>query len=727
MAMNSLRRLLLAAIVVLCSVGSADARPRVGLVLGGGGARGAAHLGVLQVLKEKRIPVDCVAGTSMGALAAGAFAVGLDADEIVAELDKANWQDMFEDNPDYSNMNYRNKTISRAFLPGLEMGVSAKGVRSLPGVVDGEKIKLFFNQLVRANLGEQRIERLGLPLSIIATDIGTGEKVVFREGSLTKAMRASMSVPGLVAPLDYQGRKLVDGGLVDNLPVVEARDRCQADVLIAVNVGSPLLKAEEVGSLLTVAAQMVNILTEQNVAESLKQLHAADIYLQPDLAGIAAADFERFREAASRGREAALRVDDRLAALAVSPAEYDAWWKRVMQSRPDDNPVIDQIEITGQKRVPPDYVDRHITVRPGEPMDTAELEGNLLRMYGDGHFESVDYTLLRNRDKNILRVTPTEKTWGPDYLRFGLNLESAMNAESTYNLRAAYHRTWLNPLGGEWLTTVQVGNAPGISTDFYQPLDRRQRFFLQPSFSYASRTYNVHQNNRRIAQLDVREADLNLLGGVNVGLLGPVKFGWQERYRRNEIGIGMPMLSAESRRFGGWLTSIDFDQMDRLYAPTRGWSARGNYFSSAGEGYGRAELDLRGAYPVRDIVLLGRLYGAAATRGTLPGYDAASLGGFLNLSGFVKDQMLGDSALYGHMRAEKIVGHMPLGLRGDLRVGLALEAGRVDRRYTETQLQGWQRSTALYLGGETPLGMMYLGLGHAPNGMTNVFVFVGTP
>ena len=197
-------------------------------MLGGGGARGAAHIGVLEVLERLRVPVDCVAGTSMGALVAGAWAAGRSARRrCAANLPRADWNDMFQDNPDYADLNYRNKRLSQRFLPGSETGIKGLETVAPPGVVSGQKIKLFFNHLVRADAGERELQQLPLPVSMIATDIGTGERVVLRDGSVTQAMRASMSVPGLMAPLDYRGRKLVDGGLVDNLPIAEVRERCR--------------------------------------------------------------------------------------------------------------------------------------------------------------------------------------------------------------------------------------------------------------------------------------------------------------------------------------------------------------------------------------------------------------------------------------------------------------------------------------------------------------------
>lgn len=170
-----------------------------------------------------------------------------------------------------------------------------------------------------------------------------------------------------------------------------------------------------------------------------------------------------------------------------------------------------------------------------------------------------------------------------------------------------------------------------------------------------------------------------------------------------------------------------FDQFDRLYAPTEGWWVVGNYFNSPAEGYSRAELDLRAAAHVNDLIVLGRLYGAGAPSGTIPAYDALKMGGFLNMSGFVRGQITGTSVAYGSVRVEKIIGELPLGLRGDMRIGLALESGKVGGRFTETNLNGWQNNIAVYIGGETPLGPVYAAYGYAPNGMSNVFVYFGTP
>ena len=722
----SITAALLAALLCLEAAAQGAPRPRVGLVLGGGGARGAAHIGVLEVLERLRVPVDCVAGTSMGALVSGGFVGGLTSAQMSAELASANWRDMFQDEPEFWERSFHSKALQLRFLPGSEIGVGDHGVQALPGVLGGQKIKLFFNHLVRSDMGERDIESLPLPLSLIATDIASGERVVLRDGSLTSAMRASMSVPGLMAPLEYRGRKLVDGGLVDNVPIREVRERCRAEVVIAVNVGSPLLKPEAIGSLLSVAAQMINILTEQNVTQSLATLGPRDIYIKPDLEGITAGDFERHAETADRGRKAAEAVTDRLRALSVSEAEYAAWWGKVEYAK-RDAPRIDEVQIAGLKRANPASVERHLGGIEGERLDTAKLEHGIGRVYGDGYYEGVDYKVLTQRDRNILRVAPLEKGWGPNYLRFGISLDNNIGDYTSYGLRGAYQMTWLNRLGAEVIVGAEIGNNPEVVAQFYQPLDGAQRFFVEPSVRYGRRQANLYQNNQRIAEYKVDEARLTLAAGTNIGILGQARVGWLQRSEDATLSTGTLLLPATSKNYGGWIAGLEFDRMDRLYFPTHGWSSTLAYFDSSKEHYSRLNAEVRGVTSFKDTVLNGRVSFVGSPRGTLPAFDAGAIGGFGNLSGFARRQIIADQVTYAGVRVEQIIGRLPLGLRGDIRVGLALEGAQVKGNYTEAQFGSNLNSIALYLGGETPIGPVYLGWGYASKGTGSVQIFIGTP
>lgn len=702
-----------------------DTRPRIGLVLGGGGARGTAHIGVLEVLEKLRVPVDCVAGTSMGALVAGAYVSGVDPQQMMHRLAQVDWRDLFEDNPSHAETNYRQQRLDQTYYPGFEFGLTERGVQTAYGLVGGQKIKLFFNTLVGSERGERSIESLPLPLSIIATDIGTGERVAFRSGELSAAMRASMSVPALLSPVQYQGRSLVDGGLVDNLPVGEVKNRCNADVVIAVDVGSPLLKPEQVDSILAVTGQMIGILTEQNANTSRAQLKPGDVYIKPDLEGITATDFNKFREGAERGRKAAEAVADKLRRYAVPEQQYTAWANK-LKTDTQELPRIDEVEIAGLKHVNPEAVRKHLHVQPGDKLDTAQLDRDIGRIYGDGDFQSVDYSLLTTRERNILRITPTEKSWGPDYLRFGVNLEASSN-ENDVELRAAYHRKWLNHLGGEWLTGAQIGERALIFTEFYQPLDERQRVFIEPGLGLVKNKFNIYQDDNRIAQYESREQRAFLNVGTNIGVLGQIRLGHLYRKLDSTIETGATSLPTGESTLKGWNMSLDFDQFDRAFFPTKGWRATIGYFKERDRDYSRLSADLRAAWAWREYVLNGRIYYLGSPQGELPLADAGGLGGFLNLSGYMRNQIFAGNIRFASIRGEKIIGKLPLRLSGDLRAGVSLETGKARDRFTETNLDGWQQAASVYLGSETSFGPLYLGYGFAKGGMSSLYLYLGLP
>jgi NTE family protein len=728
--MTSLRLHLMLGLLLCAFVGAGASaettpRPRIGLVLGGGGARGTAHIGVLEVLEQLRVPVDCVAGTSMGGLVAGAYASGLSPQSMLERLGRVDWRDLFIDNPSHGETNFRERRLQESYYPGLELGVTPEGLRTAHGVVGGQKIKLFFNTLVGSDRGDRPIESLPLPLSIVATDIGTGDKVVFRDGELSAAMRASMSVPALLSPVPYRGKRLVDGGLVDNLPVDEVRARCKADVVIAVDVGTPLAKPEAIDSIGAVTGQMISILTEQNATAARASLKPGDIYIRPDLPDITAADFNKFREGAASGRRAARLQAERLRRYALAPQEYAAWARKL---KVDEQPLprVDEVQIFGLRYVNREFVQRHLHVQLGQPLDTAELERDLARIYGDGDFESVDYRLLVTPGRNILRIDATEKTWGMDYLRFGLDIEAG-NRENDISVRAAYQRKWLNSLGAEWLTGVQLGDRSVVFTDFYQPFDARQHFFIEPSLGLVRDKLRVYQDDDKIAEYVARQRRAQLNIGTNIGVLGQFRFGPLYRKFDTTVETGARTLPTGKITIKGWNAVLDLDQRDRAFFPTRGWLADVNYFKAKDLGYSRLSADLRAIMSWDPYVLSLRYFYLGTPQGKLPLAEAGALGGFLNLSGYARNQILAQDIRYASLRAEKIIGRMPLGLNGDLRAGVSLETGRARERFSETGLEGWQQSSALYLGGDTPVGPVFVGYGYARGGHTSLYVFLGLP
>jgi NTE family protein len=471
---------------------------------------------------------------------------------------------------------------------------------------------------------------------------------------------------------------------------------------------------------------MVALLTEQNVTQSLQQLRPGDIYVKPVLDGIDAGDFARFAETAERGRTAAGWAHDALAALAVD----DARWRRWQQARLEADrrrPWVQAVEVSGLDKVAPEVVTRHIRQRPDTPLDTEQLQRDLLRVYGDGWYERVDYSLLTLRERNILRVMPVEKSWGPDYLRFAINLASTLSQGSTYGLRAAYQKTWLNRLGGEFLASVEFGSRTALELEWHQPLDPAQHWFGAVALTGESRFRDLYEGDQRIARYKVERALAELSLGASFGSLGQARAGWLQSAARAQIDTGLEVVPPDTVYLSGAVLALDLDQFDRLYFPTRGWAAQARYFRARDDSYGRLSVDLRGALPLGAWVLGARAAYTGSPHGQLPLFDSATLGGFLNLSAYGSDQFVADSVRYAHVRAERIIGRLPIGLRGDMRLGLALEAGRTGSPYTLAARSGVLDSVTFYLGGETPFGPVYVGLGLGSGGAANAYLFLGTP
>ena len=718
--------LLMIWLAALAPLAHAQAAPRIGLVLGGGGARGAAHVGVLQKLQELRVPIDCLAGTSMGGLVAGAFSSGLSPADMQQALRQADWRDMFKDAASYADFTPRLKGFSQIYIPGSEAGVKNGSLQFPSAVLSGQKIKFFIDRLVRADLAPQRVESQHLPLALLTTDIVTGQRRAWRNGDLASLMRATMSVPGLMSPVKYEGLSLVDGGLVDNVPIAEVTDLCRPDVVIAINVGSPLLKAEDIdASPLSVTAQMINLLTEQNVTKSLSLLRPSiDIYIQPDLDGITAADFERSDEAIARGYAAASRAQDQLQSLALGASDYAVWLSRMARSGVPQL-TLDAVETVGLDAERTRLFAAQMRNKAGVPLDVKVLEEDLLYAYGEGRYSNLGYQLVRSEDKNMLRLYPTEKPWGPNFLRSGLNFAWGSREDARYNIRLAYQMTQLNRSGGELLLTGQLGSDNLVGVNWYQPLEADRPWFTETSALLGAQSLDLYQDGRAQARLKTVFTEVNTGLGLNLGRHGVLKSGLLLRNQNASNSIGSLLPADRSSNTRAWFALADLDRFNSPYFPTEGWRAR--LMQTQASDYGKLDGSFSQALGFGTYVLTGRVAFTKASKGQLPISDAAVLGGVNNISGLAFKQLLGSDMRYLGLRSEKIISQMPLGLRGDLRIGLSLEGGTMQQRYSETQVSGLVRSASVYLGGETVLGPIYLGLAKASGNAARIFLFIGNP
>ncbi|WP_298832338.1 patatin-like phospholipase family protein [uncultured Piscinibacter sp.] len=706
-------------------------RPKVCLVLSGGGARGAAHVGVLKALEKHRVPIDCIAGTSMGSLIGAAYATGMSVAEMETILEGISTELLFKEQPPRREKSMRRKLDDYTILLGPEVGVSAGKLQFGKGLVTGVQLETVLRRLSKAR-GFQRFDELPIPYRAVATDLVTGKPVIFSEGELANVMRASMSVPGVVAPAEFGNMILVDGMLTSNLPVETAR-AMGADIVIAVNVGTPLLKREALTGIGGVASQMLSILTEQNVQAALATLRPTDILITPELGDYSTGDFDHLPKIAPLGEVAADKVAERLALLAVPVGEYAAWRERQRVDVATDQRPIDEIRFDDLQRVNAQTAMAVMRTRTGQPIDQDTLDGDMRRLYGTGDFEHVNYRILEERSRRVLAVDAVEKSWGPDFVRFGLGLSSDLGGDAYFNLLGSYRRTWLNSLGAEWRTDWQVGQTSSLTSEFYQPLSPGGAFFVAPQLAFERRSTSLYQGDERIARYKTTSSLAGLDVGVNLQRYGELRFGVVRESLRPRLDTGSTELAPATSRVSQWAyrTRLVLDQLDSADFPRSGWGGGLKLFAAdsglgADQPYTKWDVNAGAAYSIGEHTFnVGMRAGGRLGSSPLPVYDQFQWGGFLQLSGYSTGQLIGQSLRYGRLMYYRRI------LRGTLLEGayggVSLEAGEVGQPLVPGNPEGWLKSVGVFIAADSPIGPAYLGYGHTEDGNSAFYFYLGRP
>ena len=408
-------------------------RPRVGLVLSGGGARGAAHVGVLKVLEELRVPIDAISGTSMGAVVGGLYASGLSATEIEKLISSVNWQDAFQDRPPRAELGFRRKQDDRNFLVRYALGVTEKGFTLPTGLVQGQKLEQVLRNASLPVAAIDDFDRLPIPFRALATDLETGEAVVMDSGDLVTAMRASMSAPGVFSPAPRGGRLLVDGGLVENLPIDAAR-AMGVDVLIVVDVSFPLYQRDQLASPIEVTNQAFAILIRNRTLEQREKLSPTDIVIDPPLGRVTSVDFTRVPQALLAGESAARAARPALTALILDEARYRDYLT-ARNPRATKPPLVDFVKADPESQTYSALIEATMSDLVGKPLDAELIKERLSSLYALDLFESIDYSLVEEGERRGLRMNLRRKSWGPNYVRVGLESRGRFRGQQSVQRR----------------------------------------------------------------------------------------------------------------------------------------------------------------------------------------------------------------------------------------------------------------------------------------------------
>ncbi len=704
-------------------------RPRIGLVLSGGGARGAAHVGVLKVLDEMHVPIDAIAGTSMGAVVGGLYASGMPAVEIERLISSVNWQDAFQDRPPRAELGFRRKQDDRNFLVRYALGVRDDGFVLPQGLVQGQKLEQVLRSAALPVAEIHDFDRLPIAFRAVATDLETGEAVVMHDGDLVTAMRASMSAPGLFAPAQRGGRLLIDGGLVENLPVDIARSM-GVDILIVVDVSFPLYARDQLTSPLEVTNQAFAIMIRGRTLEQRSKLTPSDVIIDPPLGRFTSADFSRVPQALRAGEIAARGMHERLAALALSPEDYQTYLAN-RHPRSAQKPVVQFVRTDPGSQSYAKLVDATMSDLVGKPLDPKLMQQQLSSLYALDLFESIDYTVVEDHGETGLQMSLRRKSWGPNYARFGLNLEDDFEGNSRYNAAMRFIMTELNQLGAEWLTDLQIGESPRVYTEFYQPLSLKNRYFIAPKFDFEEHSVYQLDGSRRIAEYRVRTLEGGLDVGHELSNWGEFRVGVRRGSGRSHVLIGDPDLPSDEFDRGGVFARLSYDKLDNLFFPRRGqqfeFEWRGERRSlGADEDFNAYRTSWLIARSIdRHTFIFWTDMGTTIDNLTRP-EDMFQLGGFFNLSGLPPDSLSGP-----HYGIARLIYYRKIGRGGsgvlDLPAyaGLSLEAGNAWMDRHDISAGDLRKDGSLFFGVDTPLGPVYLATGFDQGGQKQFYLFLG--
>ncbi|EJL3949940.1 patatin-like phospholipase family protein [Vibrio parahaemolyticus] len=730
-------------------------RPKVAVVLAGGGAKGAAHIGVLKALEEMHIPVDIITGTSMGAYVGGLYATGMSADEIESFIYSVDWNSGYRDRVDRSQRRVRDKEYEDRYQITTDLGLRFGEVRAPTGVVQGQNMLRVLRETT-GNLGRfDSFDELAIPYRSVATDILELDEVVIGNGYLVDAMMASMSVPGALPPYKLNGHMLVDGGVVNNMPVDVAR-AMGADVVIAVDISTDYKTEDDFTGLFTVADQLSNYLVRRSTQQQVETLQEHDVYIRPNVGQMETVEFDKMPWAFQSGYDITREMESKLAGLRLSNAEYQKYIDHKQEVRKKlvygDDRVVDEIVIVNNTHYSDVLLTNRLELETGRQIETAEIEKAVENLYALDRFELITYHFEEVDGSNLLVFDVNEKSWGPNYLNFRFFLEDDFDTDSQYGIGMSTNFTNLNSHGAEMALNVEMGTDKLIEAELYSPVLSSQEFFVAGKVAYSSEGRNLPVSDDDSSLSSVNDflpvSYTEFVSEIAIGIQPTL---WQElrlggRYSSGSIELStlasVGNLDFERR---GLFANYRLDTLDDFAFPTRGLLVDLEYLVShdtSPEEIGQSkpkdivedtvyEIDARfkGAMSYQRHTLVGQAeYSFVQSKNSSITLDPRELGGFLHLSGIPRNSLIGQNLFFSSLVYRYKWFDNDFGLfEAPVYVGASLEHGGTwsdnDLKLNEAPLYN---AASIFFGVDSPIGPIMLAYGRTEQDMEAVYLIVGT-
>jgi NTE family protein len=696
------------------------ARPKIGLALGGGAARGIAHIGLLRWFEEHRIPVDHIAGTSMGGLIGGAYASGMNPDEIQALMNDADWDLMFLADSPFRYKTFRRKEDARAFPGQIDFGL--KGGFKLPtGLNAGQQIELMLDRITLPYYALRDFDDLPTPFRCVATDLRKSLPIVLGSGSFARALRATMAIPAIFTPVILDEQLLVDGGTLNNVPA-DIVKQMGADVAIAVNVGSSTDQPPPPSTLFSVLGQTLDSMMTTATRQALK---SADLIIVPDLRGLTGTDWRRTDDLVAQGYKAAEAMSATLLKYQVDAASYDEWMRTRQARRRTTVPAVSSVIVEGlppaeTRQVSAPLEARHV----GRPVAREEIEDSILRISGTDRYEIISYTLRDTADGPALVVHVTPKSYGPPFLLPALDIQNIDSTSFALNLRvrvAVYDTPIRN---SELRFDVGVGSDQEVGLELYKRLGHRG-VFVAPRAYFIRHSLNGYADGEFLAEYRVKRAGLGGDIGYTTGMRTEVRLGYDEADVRARLRIGEPSLPEASGSDRVASVRWAFDGQNSPLVPSRGVRVRSafRYYFDTPEIVDAEDNVLQQARDVPQGEVLASWFkrvgaanrlllggGAGTSFGEDPGFNQFLLGGPFRLGAFNNDEIRGDNYVLGVVGVLREWFRLPDILGANVYYGGWLEQGSAFDRWRDAEYNAALSGGVIL---ETLFGPAFLGYSQA--------------
>jgi NTE family protein len=702
-------------------------RPRVGLALSGGGALGLAEIGVIQWMEENHIPVDRVAGTSMGAIVGAMYATGMSPAEIQKFAEKIDWEQAFLPGPTYGQLSYRRKQDRRNFLINAPLGLKHR-LSGPNGFNSGQTVGLLLDRIALSEFDVVSFDDLPIPFRCVATDMLSGEGVVLHDGPLAKAVRASMAIPGVFTPVEIDGRVLADGGMVENIPVETVR-AMNAEVVIAVQLRLAPLDRTELQTISGVLARAVDVMISQNETRSLAQAQAT---VSVDTTGFSIADYGQMAELVQLGYKSAANQSAVLLPYAIKDSSE---WDRYVAAREGrKHPVphrIASVEVTGADADTDQRIQQRLDQALHGDLDVPLLDAQLNRLAGEGQFDRLGYEGFLQNGVPSLRVTTHEKSYGPPYVNLAVNVDGS--GVAAFDFSAGARVTFMDVAhhGGEWRNDLLFGSSNLGATEFYQPL-AGSRFFLAPYAFACKVARNSFTGLTRVAVFGDERAG----GGFDVGY---------DSSRRSEIRLGYEIFSARlsplignaglpitSGTTGEFRARYVWDGQDSPSVPSTGTrvvATLSRVLESPDLIHPIGQLEVRTSsfFPLSQRTSVFLLASGGTTfRGSAGPFQVFALGGPFHLGAYLPQEFLGNHYAYSALGFRRALYRLPQLVGGRIYWGGWYEAGTAFGTATSDPGPVGVRGTFnLGMIAETIIGPLALAGSVSPTGQSRVNFSIG--